>query len=151
MSEARINRDGDMSMRTEFGIALIAGVGLGLLAMLVLYAASAVAWAFDPPPPDALFWLRPTMTGSLVGAILSGIGCGFGAATVLRRLSGETGPLRLKTLALLTLAWTVTPLLALFLSGATLNAMSLGPLTLPAAALLCGLAMVASAEIYFTL
>src|SRR5262245_30743634 len=102
--------------RRQVGVALAVGTVLGTGAMLVLDAAIALAWRLDPAPADATLWLRPTLVGLLSGAMLSGIGCGVGAAAVLGWLSGRSGRLRLTPVLLLTLVWAVAPTLALMLA-----------------------------------
>jgi hypothetical protein len=133
-------------MKRQSAMAFAVGVGFGLVFLLVLLASVTIAEHLYPPPPDVFLWLFPVMLGAGFAAVISGLLCGSGSALMLRRLVGETGPIRMKPIALMSLIWMVIPPLAFFAAGhfgsPPLNVL------IPMAASLCGWAMIAFTKIY---
>jgi hypothetical protein len=137
-------------MKKKFAIAFAAGAGFGLVFWLILFPSVRVAERLYPPPPDSLIWLAPAVLGAGVAALICGLVCGAGSALILRRLTGETGPVRVRSLTLMSLVWVVVPVLAFVAAGLVLQSPPLGVLVVPVAAALCGLAMVGCTELYVT-
>ena len=135
-------------MKKQSAIAFAAGVGASLVFLLVLFASVRVAERLYPPPPDVFIWLFPVVLGGGFAAVICGLLCGAGSALMLRRLVGETGPIRVRPIALMSLVWVVIPVLAFLAAGNLFQSPPLGVLIVPVAAGLCGLAMVACTKIY---
>ena len=134
-------------MKRQSVIAFSAGVGFGLVFLLVFLASVTIAERLYPPPPDVFIWVFPVILGGGFAAVISGCLSGSGSAFMLRRLLGETGVIRLKPIVLMTLVWMVVPPLA-FAAAGGLFGPPLGVLLVPIALGLCGLAMIACTKTY---
>jgi hypothetical protein len=93
-------------------VAFAAGVGSGLVFLLVLFASVRIAERLYPPPPDVFIWLFPVVLGAGFAAVVCGLLCGSGLTLILRRLLGEAGRVRVKPIVAMSLVWIVVPPLA---------------------------------------
>lgn len=142
-------------MKKQSAIAFGVGVGSGLLFLLVFSACVNVPERWYPVLPHGIHGVitfcqdpTPLLLRAGIAAVISGLLCGSGSALILRLIVGGTGPIRVKPIALMSLAWIVIPILAFCTAATVIQSPRLDVLVVPAASGLCGLAMIACTKLY---